>query len=481
MTSFSISMFAEWQWALMGLATLVVIVVLWVIYLALFRRTNAISTANAKYNPEFMNKLLATTVWGSRATILTSSVAQISHCGDGKASTTDRVVIDVTYHDLRSDKGLPDVPTLPSRMLMKDILLPNWLRLGASPSLMQGASIAARILRPLCLDGIVYAAINAYNRNFPHAPNEMYSNEARVCHMVRPELPTAVEAPEVFGTLIDDKANRYCVLMEDLSLRGAVFPTAVDSLSVDHVKALLDSLAALHAKYWETPKFEKELDWLPTPRKGGMYPVFHTLGFGLIRNHIQSNPFEQELLAPLGLTVEDLWEGLCRAEELLDTAPVTLCHGDTHIQNTYYFKDALPSSPFHGNSDDENPGKKPIVGLFDWQLTLRASWSRDVSYILGTALSSVDRKEHEHYLLEHYFKCLRNHASEQDVILSLLPTADEAFVLYSQAMAWGLVIGWLICPPNNYGLEITSANIRKLVTACVELNTFGTLGISGSK
>ena len=36
----------------------------------------------------------------------------------------------------------------------------------------------------------------------------------------------------------------------------------------------------------------------------------------------------------------------------------------------------------------------------------------------------------------------------------------------------------LLQPPNNYGEEITSANIRKLVAACKDLDTFALLGVS---
>ena len=52
------------------------------------------------------------------------------------------------------------------------------------------------------------------------------------------------------------------------------------------------------------------------------------------------------------------------------------------------------------------------------------------------------------------------------------PEIDEAWRLYSQCMAWGLVIGWLICPPVNYGEAVWSANVQRLVAACVDLGTF---------
>ena len=49
---------------------------------------------------------------------------------------------------------------------------------------------------------------------------------------------------------------------------------------------------------------------------------------------------------------------------------------------------------------------------------------------------------------------------------------DSAWRLYRHSIMWGLVIGWLITPPANYGEAITSANIRKLVAAVQDLESF---------
>ena len=47
---------------------------------------------------------------------------------------------------------------------------------------------------------------------------------------------------------------------------------------------------------------------------------------------------ERELLAPLGLSVSQLWRGVERASERLCEPPLTLCHGDCHIGNTYQLR-----------------------------------------------------------------------------------------------------------------------------------------------
>ena len=90
-----------------------------------------------------------------------------------------------------------------------------------------------------------------------------------------------------------------------------------------------------------------------------------------------------------------------------------------------------------------------------------------------------------------------------DAGCELPPELGEAKQLYAKAMAWGLVIGWLLCPPNNYGEQVSvrgprkpslcvyrdclqrstdrpqcaptqvlSANVQRLVAACDDLRTF---------
>ena len=136
---------------------------------------------------------------------------------------------------------------------------------------------------------------------------------------------------------------------------------------------------------------------------------------------------ERELLAPLGLSVPQLWRGVERASARLCEPPLTLCHGDCHIGNTYQLRvkppthsadhacsaqgqtEEIPNSnsyvfsrkPFQACSAPLQAAGKPNVssgpkrervfgaqdnrlGLLDWQLTLRSSWARDVSYIMAT-------------------------------------------------------------------------------------------------
>eukprot|EP00041_Stephanoeca_diplocostata_P014846 m.280529 g.280529 ORF g.280529 m.280529 type:complete len:485 (+) comp19826_c0_seq5:164-1618(+) len=380
-------------------------------------------------------------------------IPHIAQCGDGKASTTDRISLLLEYEN----SSLSCEPcTPPRRMIAKCILLPWYLRLGATPRVIALVGKIARVLAVVGLDRVLYFGINLYNVYFPHAPDAMYENEAKFYKYVSSELH--IEVPEVFGVMHDDSKCLYGILMEDLRIRRASFPTAVDSLPVETVQRLLTTtLAQLHSKFWNSERLDDscgDLGWLPTPVKGGMHEVFCSVGEGLIADHLRRNTFERELIAPLNLTVAQLWQGLQIAEEELNQAPRTVCHGDCHVQNTYVLGDGT-------------------VGLFDFQLALRANWARDVAYIIGTALTIEDRRRHEKRLLEAYLAELTR------LGVSDVPSFDDAFSTYRKAMAWGLVIGWLLCPVNNYGPAILAANVRKLVAACVDLGTFPLLFAAG--
>lgn len=378
-----------------------------------------------------------------QVTVRDVKVLERSRRGEGSASTADRVVLELEY-----EQGLD--AGLPSRMLLKTVLLHKGVRFGASAIGMTGAVIRGLGRLPLGdrLRPWVFSGIRAYQKRFPHAPDAMYLNEVRFYRQIRPEL--RLEAPMSFASVYDESARTFGVLMEDLRLRSASFPNATMELSVEQIRGLLGTLATLHAAYWQSPRFDTDLSWLATPRSGGMYPVFRAIGLDLIRNQVDANPFKAELIAPLGRTVDQLWAALWKCQAMLDSGPRTLLHGDPHVANSYL----LP----------EGPG-----GLLDWQLMIRGRWVHDVSYIMVTGLGSEARRTQERELLTFYLEALRQRGVQAP------PPLEDAWESYRRAVAWGLVIGWLITPPENYGEAITSANIERLVTATQDLETFDLL------
>jgi hypothetical protein len=280
----------------------------------------------------------------------------------------------------------------------------------------------------------------------PHAPRVMYRTEVRFYREIRPEL--AIETPHAFAGVFDDETGTFGLLMEDLTLRGASFPSALTPIGLETITGLVETLAALHARFWASPRFRGDLAWVATPRAGGMYDTFKTFGFELIQRQLQFE-FKAELLRPLGRPFEQIWDDLWRLQAILDQEPTTLLHGDPHIGNTYL----LPCGS---------------GGLLDWQLMVKGRWAHDVTYLLVSGLTPEQRRAHERDLLAHYLGELGRRGVDA-------PDFEAAWLLYRQSVVWGLVIGWLITPPENYGEAITTENVSRLVTAARDLETFRAL------
>jgi aminoglycoside/choline kinase family phosphotransferase len=376
--------------------------------------------------------------------------ARVSHlevvrhaaCGDGVASTADRV-----HLRIRSSSA-----QVPDALVLKTLLLHPLFRFG--PAAIQALGFTVRALRTLPVgagvsQAAVFALVNVYQRLFPHAPAPMYANEVRFYQEIRPLLD--LEAPQVVGSHFDPGSGHFGVLMEDLGRRHAAFPNALSSLDLPTLRDLLDGLARLHARFWRAPDLHDQLAWLPTTRSGGMHEVFASIGLELIRDQVRANPFKQDLLRPLGRSVDALWHALWKAQDQLADGPQTLLHGDAHVGNTYTL-----------------PGGRG--GFLDWQLTMRGAWAHDVTYLIVTALDVPTRRREQRALLAYYLERLAAHG------VSDPPDADAAFERYRRTAVWGLVIGWLITPPQNYGVPITAANVERTATACLDLDTFEAIG-----
>jgi len=326
-------------------------------------------------------------------------VVAVKRCGEGVASTADRVVFDLTFRPGTGDE-------LPRRFVLKTML--SSLR----------------------------------------APVAMYENEVRFYRDIRPELE--IEAPVVFATRFERATGRFGLVLEDLGERHARFPSALDNVSLDEVRSILGHLARLHGQFWDSPRFGDDLGWVATPTSGGMFDIFDTIGLELIEDQVLRHSFKADMIAPLGRSLPQMWELLWRVQAMHASAPATLLHGDAHIGNTYLL-----------------PGGQG--GLLDWQLMMRGSWAHDVTYLLVTALEPEVRRVHQHELLLGYLDQLSSAG------VPGVPAPDAAFGQYRRAALWGLVIGWLICPPENYGQPITEANISRTIAAVEDLETFAAI------
>lgn len=271
-----------------------------------------------------------------------------------------------------------------------------------------------------------------------------YENEVAFYAKLRRQLD--IEAPLWFGGDYDPESRHFALLMENLTDRGAHFPNVLETVSPDRVRSLLDTLATLHARYWNADASNPALAWMGNALEGSVATLLNDAAAPYIQYEIDNQKFKSELVGMLGWTGDELRAGtkaMHRHQMGLDQCVV---HGDTHLGNTYF----LPEGR---------------CGLLDWQLTGRGHPMHDVSYIISTALSIADRRVHERPLLNYYLDQLGAAGA------SRLPSFEDIWTEYRRSMVWNVYVGWLTTPVVNYGWEINVMNHLRLVTAFEDLET----------
>jgi len=271
-----------------------------------------------------------------------------------------------------------------------------------------------------------------------------YANEVAFYRSIRPEL--SLEAPRCFGGNFDPETSYFGLLLEDLTTRGATFPNTTVRTTPDDVRPLLDTLATLHARFWQSPRFTSDLAWVETHVSGDVADMMNNVAPHHIAHEVETENFKRELVQRLRTSAAELLAGVQAVQRHQSRLPQTLLHGDTHLGNTYRLPDGT-------------------AGLLDWQLMVRGHHMHDVNYFITTALSIGDRRDHEQDLLRYYLDRLAS-AGVRDV-----PSFEDAWREYRRTLVWGVYIGWLTTPVVNYGWEINVLNHLRLTTAYEDHDT----------
>ncbi len=320
----------------------------------------------------------------------------LSSEGEERVSTAGRIAFDVTYAEASR-------PKLPCRLMVK-------------------------VARP----------------EFGDIP--LYDNEVNVYTQLGDELP--LRMPRSFGGVRDRESATFGLVLEDLRPANATFENVLSPLAAGDTAVLLDQLAALHAAYWESERFQGDLDWVQPHTSGPIHELFSAeAGVALLIDHeLATHQFKRELVQSTGETAHSLRAKVAHVQAHQATLPCTLLHGDAHIGNTYRLPDGLR-------------------GYLDLQLAAHGFCMHDVSYTIVTSLSVKDRRAHERELIAGYRQKLL------DLGVSGAPTLEELLYEHRLAMAWCLYIGWLTSPTENYGWEITVGNHVRIATAYRDLET----------
>lgn len=272
----------------------------------------------------------------------------------------------------------------------------------------------------------------------------LYDDETRFYRDLRPELNVETMTT-YFADHLDGPAP-FLILGEDITLRGAEVPDAVTGLSVEQVDQLLTTLGRVHAAYWDSPRLDEggDLFWLQHPITGGFAEFLRTNGFAIIRALVEA-PYKTALLDATGTDMDGIEESFWSLQARVSQGPLTVLHGDPHPRNTYVLPDGR-------------------MGVLDWQLVRRGSWSHDVGYALIAALPPNLRRDHERDLLDNYRGRLL------DAGLTSVPDREQLWTAYRQSPAWGFCM-WAIAPEQMYSAEIVGAVMGRFAEAYSDLGT----------
>ena len=228
-----------------------------------------------------------------------------------------------------------------------------------------------------------------------------HTYETRFFDQIQPTVTDLTITPYVTRS---GPGGRYVLAAEDLALRDDVtFYNADDEAPREHAEAVVDLLATLHGRFWQSPRFQTDLSWLETyaKRPGGQFMKrFFTWS--------EKRFMKQDRVVPDA--VRRLTKDYVRNQDALtrvwEAMPQTLCHGDTHLGNTY------------ANADG-------TAGIYDWQVFHKMNGLRDLAYFLAHSIPTELRRAEEKNLLTRYLDGLAANGAGAEA-----PDFNEAWDTY---------------------------------------------------
>tara|TARA_B110000977_G_scaffold187883_1_gene255491 strand:- start:3070 stop:4107 length:1038 start_codon:yes stop_codon:yes gene_type:complete len=232
-----------------------------------------------------------------------------------------------------------------------------------------------------------------------------------------------VRVPHCYYADHDDNGAQYIMVLEHLEESGCTFRNASSRYSLDYVRSILDAFARLHAKYWQSERFQTDLKWVE--------PFLHHEITSVLIEKALTN-YGDQLPSVFSEMAELYLANPSGVHALWTVGPQTLVHGDVHDGNMFF--------------DGDEPG------FLDWAVVARGPAMRDVGYFLGGTLTAEDQEKHGAQLVDYYRDRLRDNGISTS-------SGDD---LYSQYQ-WHIAYVWLSTTvtlamdgawqPNNYLLS----------------------------
>lgn len=178
--------------------------------------------------------------------------------------------------------------------------------------------------------------------------------------------------------------GRYVMVLEDLVADGCTFPSPDDDDVEQRAYDIAEQLAALHAPFWDSPRFEPggDLDWLARRGTGD-----GDRGASLVA--MAAERLADQLPESFARIAEQYVAHAADFGAQWNEGPRTLTHGDTHLGNLFA---------------DQRAGG--VTGFLDWAMVGRSPGMRDLAYVLCNSVPTEARRNVERRAVERYCELL---------------------------------------------------------------------------
>lgn len=241
-----------------------------------------------------------------------------------------------------------------------------------------------------------------------------------------------------------DGPDNFVLVLEDFSdwEQG----DQVEGCSLPRAEAVMDSLAALHASFWQKVD-AGDMEWLPNS-----YPS--VMSDGLMAGTEAAwddfaRFFADDLTAELKHAKTAYLRGLPGVLRYISESPRTVIHGDFRMDNLFFL-----------------PGDKGIeVACCDWQAPVRGKGIQDVAYFLSGSIETDMRREHETALLKRWLDALTNRGVQDYPFEQVLHDYRMGILML---WTYVVVVGGGLAAENQRGTNWVTAMVRRSAAAMTD-------------
>jgi aminoglycoside/choline kinase family phosphotransferase len=192
-----------------------------------------------------------------------------------------------------------------------------------------------------------------------------------------------IPVPRLYYGAAENATGRVILMLEDF--HTARSGDALHGCSSQDAALVIDRLAKFHAQWWNHPHLET-FHWLPL--WGGDAQTAQDRYSQLVDPFLRK--FGRRVSQPVRGIIEDLATSYGAVRLRLQQSPVTMIHGDLHLDNVF----------FHVLQH------KPPVTVIDWQSVARGRGAIDLALFLFDSLETTTRRAVENDLLRRYHNLL---------------------------------------------------------------------------